>query len=445
MRSTCGGLASVQRWFLIGREPVQVTGRYYALVRVVGPAANVADGFRVGHFNRASGAFDGAEEIMRLPPAAPTVEGSMPSVTVGIERSPLNPDGWHVVGAKDAASHFVVQSLAPRALLRVRPNRVIVGEAAAWRYIRHEAWRDPAARKGTTSSVLLSPRGDDPAAAVAAWREGDRALLIHTYGGIGGVKREAGARAILYFGHFAYGVAEVRREPLADELVFDIVYHQIYTHNGAGLIASAHAWARYLGDRQWGLAGSRPICDILVKLDALAEVHDVDGRHVSALDVIVDQLDMMAARYRVGDEHGASYVGAANNCAQDANQALVGALRRISAWITARSERADRRQWPSTRVARLAELERLAADLRRQVGGSGRTDWNEQAATLGLDESPLTSLWRGLGSWRTLLPRKASDTIARVCLRHGAMVWVLRANQIGGDDPDIEPIAPLTF
>ena len=52
---------------------------------------------------------------------------------------------------------------------------------------------------------------------------------------------------------------------------------------------------------------------------------------------------------------------------------------------------------------------------------------------------------RGLATWRMLLPRKASDTVVRAFLRHGASVWVLRASQVGGHDPDIEPIAPMTF
>ena len=52
---------------------------------------------------------------------------------------------------------------------------------------------------------------------------------------------------------------------------------------------------------------------------------------------------------------------------------------------------------------------------------------------------------RGLATWRMLLPRKASDTVVRAFLRHGASAWVLRASQVGGDDPDIAPIAPMTF
>jgi len=39
----------------------------------------------------------------------------------------------------------------------------------------------------------------------------------------------------------------------------------------------------------------------------------------------------------------------------------------------------------------------------------------------------------------------ASDTVIKVFLRHGASALVLCANQLGGEHPDIEPVAPLTL
>ena len=79
--------------------------------------------------------------------------------------------------------------------------------------------------------------------------------------------------------------------------------------------------------------------------------------------------------------------------------------------------------------------------------GSPRADWETNEFNLGstLEDAPLRNLWLGLDSWRTLLPRKASDAIVQVVLEQGASVWVLRTNQVGGYDPDIEPISPMTF
>ena len=62
-----------------------------------------------------------------------------------------------------------------------------------------------------------------------------------------------------------------------------------------------------------------------------------------------------------------------------------------------------------------------------------------------LQDQPLRNLLMGLGSWRTVLPRKANDVVVEQFLKYGASAWVLRTSQVGGDNPNIEPIAPMTF
>ena len=41
-----------------------------------------------------------------------------------------------------------------------------------------------------------------------------------------------------------------------------------------------------------------------------------------------------------------------------------------------------------------------------------------------------------------MLPRQAHDQVSRIMLDHGATLWFLRTNQLGGEDLTIEPIAP---
>jgi predicted Abi (CAAX) family protease len=48
-------------------------------------------------------------------------------------------------------------------------------------------------------------------------------------------------------------------------------------------------------------------------------------------------------------------------------------------------------------------------------------------------------------SWRMLFPRVASDTIVGAFLKHGASAWALGTDVIGGERPEIEPIAPMTL
>lgn len=430
---------------VISDEPVQITGRFYGLVKILQPLGS-SDQFRVVHFNRTSRQFDGVEEIVRYPAVVANQNGVFPSTTQDIEKSGLNSTGWYIYGAKDSAGMFVVQAIAPRALLRLQPDEVIFGKTATLNYIKKESWRDTVAQKGQAKSVLLCPTGGEIQDAIARWEEGDRALLLHVYGGIGGKKREPAAQTPIFFGHFAYGIAQVVREPLADELCFDIQYCQVYTHNTDGLIAGTLAWNRYMGDRQFGWLGTRPVADILIKLDALTEDYEFKGMKRSALDILVDQLEAMTARYRIGDGTGGTYVGAAHNCAQDSNQAFYAAFKKLQVAVTAYSDVQDWLAQNPEQAQRFYQLIKLGKLIKRKLlpFGTARADWQNSQNTLGIspEEDAFQGLLIGLASWRTLLPRMSSETITKLFLEQGALVWVLRTNQVGGYDPDIEPIAP---
>jgi predicted Abi (CAAX) family protease len=441
----------------IRHQPIEITGRYYGLVQFAAPIANT-DRFQVRHFNPTSRQFDGVQEVVRLPPVLRAKNyGSFPSTTHQLEQSPLNETGWYIYGAKDANGEFVVQSLAPRSLFRLQPDRVVFGSQASYRYIRRESWANAAAQKGRISSVLCvggrKPSAEQPdsiQAAIDEWQVGDRALLLHVYGGIGGNNKEPAAATPIFFGHFSYGLATVIHDPISDERRFDIRYHQVYSHNTDGLTAGTLHWSRYMGDRQFGWAGTRPVCDILIKFDPFTGEFDLNGERRSSLTTMVKQLEAMTARYRIGDGTGATYVGPANNCAQDSNQALFASLRTLSqmiesnqpllqTWLTHQPDQAQRYQQLLQVKTKLYQ--------RLQPFGSPRTDWESNEFNLGrsLEDEPLRNLVTGLGSWRTLLPRKSSDMVVQVFLEQGASVWVLRTNQVGGYDPDIEPISPMTI
>jgi predicted Abi (CAAX) family protease len=438
----------------ITRDPVQITGRYYGLVRIldgVTDDAGKAEGlFRVAHFNSSSHQFDSTVEIVRIPEVVfAKAYGSYPSTTRKITEAPQNKTGWYIYGAKNAAGRFVVQAIAPRCLLRLQPDQVITGKTAAWKYLKKQAWQVEG-QKGTTKSVLLDGRREEMRRGGGVeWQEGDRALVIHTYGGIGGNHKEPAAKTPIFFGHFAYGEAMVVREPLADELMFDIRYHQVYTQNVDGIIAGTLAWSRFLGDRQVGWLGNRPICDLVIKLDAFTGYFDVSGHQYSVLNVLLSQLEVMTARYRIGDGTGGTYVGAAHNCAQDSNQAMYAALKRVQDAIQTNPKLVMEMQDDPGEAERFEQLTKLKNGIRRQLlpFGAARADWHNRESTLGI--SPEEDVWegllQGLRSWHTLLPRVASEAIAKQFLNQGAQIWVLRTNQVGGDDPDIEPIAPTPF
>jgi hypothetical protein len=428
-----GGAATLR----VAREPVQITGEYYGLVSFRG--SDAGDAFRVVHFDRTSGAFDGAEETVRMPAVVPDLEGHANSVCAGIERSPLNGDGWYVYGALDERGAFLVQALAPRALLRVRALRPLEDARAARRYARKQAWRD-----------LVAAKGGIVAAGSAPWKTGDRGLVVHTYGGIGGAKPERSVVGPLYFGHFAYGVVEVVDDPVSGEPRFDVTYHQVYTQNPDGLIAGRLHWSRYMGDRQFGWAGIRPVCEAMLRMEAFTGDFEIGGeRRANALDAFALQLEVMGARYRIGDGTGGTFVSPANNCTQDSNRALFATLRAIGAFVKTHPALAEWLERKPEEAGRAGELAALLEDVRGKLQpfGSPRQDWSQNEYDLGgtIEDAPLQNLLSALGSWRCALPRLAFDTVVGAFLRHGAQAWIVGTDQIGGERPDLAPVVPMTL
>jgi predicted Abi (CAAX) family protease len=431
---------------LIANEPVQITGRFYGLVKILRPVKDEEDRFLAVHFNRNSRLFNGVEEVICIPQVIANVEGIFSSTSKDIEKSPVNGEGWYIYGAKNVAGVFVVQAIAPRSLLRLQPDEVVFGVSEAQNYVKKHCWQDILAQKGKTKSALLSPQKEGIKQAIAQWEEGDRALLLHVYGGIGGKKAESAARSPIFFGHFAYGTAKIVRDRLTQELVFDIEYHQVYTQNTDGLIAGTQHWSRYMGDRQFGWLGTRPIADILIKLDAFTEDYDIKGLKRSAMDILIDQLEAMEARYRIGDGTGGTYVGPAHNCSQDSNQAVYTTIKQIEIAVNSYPDLQNWLEDNPSQAALFYQLIDLGKLIKNKLSpfGSARTDWinNENNLGISLEEDAFTGLFVGLKSWPTLFPRLASETIALILIEQGASAWILRTNQVGGNDPDIQPIAP---
>jgi predicted Abi (CAAX) family protease len=431
---------------LIDQEPAQISGRFYAIAQFIAPVhlANNGIVYRIRHYNKATRQFDGPEDEVLVPQVEPNINDLRPSSNKNLEQSPCNGDGWYLYGAKHHAGQFVVQALAPHHLFRLTPDQEIVGKTATTRYLKQASWAVKGT-KGTIRSVLL--RANEQSSPPLA--EGDLLLLNHVYGGVGGTMIEPAARGPVYFGHFAYGLANVVREPLTDDLRLEMQYFQVYTHNGDGLIACRHHWSSYMGDRQYGWLNLRPVRDVVIKLDAFTTRYDLDGVIVSPLESLLYQLQIMMARYRIGDGTGATYVGPANNCAQDSNQALYGALQQLKRASTAMpNPQAWLKDHPE-QVAQAKQLGQIGRSLKRDLlpWGAARADWKDDEAALGssLEDDPVKQLAMGIASWRTMLPRVASDRVVQSFLQRGATVLILRTSQVGGAMPEIEPIAPVSL
>ncbi|MDZ7991871.1 MAG: type II CAAX prenyl endopeptidase Rce1 family protein [Nostoc sp. EfeVER01] len=454
----------------IEREPILATGRFYGLVKIIKPIESqykttlspepkqYNDYFLVKHYNPNANKFNGLEETIRIPQQVIDSRNFAPSSSQQIERSSAGEDGWYIYGAADTKGVFTVRALAPRSLLQIQPRQIITGKELGLNYIQDVNWQNTEKNKGKFNTVLLKPGKIQNSLnqSISTWQEGNKAIVLHLFGGIGGRKAEPLGVPYTITGHFAFGIAEVVRDEFTNELRFETKYHQIYAHNPDGIIAGTHTWADYMGNLQRGWLATRPVSDILIKFDPVTQDYDFDGVKLSPLEQFQQQLQVTMARYRVGDGTGGAIVSPATSCVQDASQALYAAILaiknqvattpQIQTWIRANPNH------PQT--LRFQQLVKLGQSLEQQLAPLGivRADWQSQAGILagtgrGKTTEPFQdrSIWAGLTTWRTIMPRLAHDDLAAIFLKHGATMQVLRTNQVGGWESNITPIAPTAL
>lgn len=451
-----------------GLEPIQITGREYGLVKILEPDTTISappppecpgsnpcptEFFRVQFYDSASQDFSGPTGTIRIP-QQPMVNGErFFSNLRDLETSPAGENGWYIYGSRDAEGMFTVQALKPRKLFQLQPDRVVIGEAPGLKYIDRQNWADTPRRKGTLQRVLVSPDGGSSDAARARWAEGDYALVMHLFGGIGGENKEF-APAGTVTGHFAYGLARVVREPIADEPQFDIQYQQVYAHNTGGIVAGTHDWNSYMGDLQRGWVGLRPVSDVVIKLDSFITPFQFGDTNISLFRELLIQTQVMAARYRTGDGTGVAGVTPATSCVQDSNQALFIAMQQVRRQIENDPAVVEwvQQNPDSPEAVRARQFVALASDLEALLTPYGviRSDWQSNADSLaGIaprgEFSNSKGLFAGALSWQTMMPRWGHDAVARTFLRNGGQLWFLRPNMVGGSDPRIEPIPPTTI
>ncbi len=444
----------------IDREPIQITGSLKGLVKILGTDESKAgtlaaciqakscsnEYFRVQHYHLNSQRFDGQIETIRIPQVAAKPSGLFPSKISGLENSPAGDRGWYIYGDRDRQGLFTVAALQPRALIELTSQQQIFDRNEKLDYLNHLHWQNTQANRGKLAQVTFIKQPNNRAIQL-----GDRVLVIHLFGGIGGKHGDNLGIWQTVTGHFAYGSATAIRSEFTDELEWSIDYNQIYAHNPDGIISGKQDWATYMGHLQRGWLATRPVADLLISYPPVTVDYDFGGIKLSPLTELQRQLHIFAARYRTGDGTGNASVTPASSCVQDSNQALYVTIKslqdrvrsqpQIQAWM------ASHPQDPQT--LRFRDLQALGTELETTLAPLGivRQDWQQNTAKLaGIEtgkgfvssSNPIS----GLITWRTMLPRGAQDGIAKIFNQRGATIWFLNTFQVGGIDPDIFPIAP---
>jgi predicted Abi (CAAX) family protease len=448
---------------LIDQEPTQTTGHLRGLVKILGVDHTISadlpiacpgekpctsEYFLAQHYNPQAQQFDGEIATIRIPQAPARSFGLFSSAIRDLAKSPAGSQGWYIYGDFTANSpFFTVESIQPRSLLSIAPARELEREITnadeRLDYFDRQHWQNTPQRQGQLERVGFAPR--------QLPKLGDKALVIHSFGGIGGKTADTSGGWQTVTGHFAYGLATVVQDDFTRELQWDINYNQVYAHNPDGIVAGKQDWATYMGDLQRGWLGTRPVSDLLITYPPVTEDYDFGGIKISPMAELQQQLHLFAARYRTGDGTGSASVNPSKSCVQDANQALYVTIQRltdrirsqpqIQTWLTAHPQ--------DSQTQRFQKLQALSAELQQNLTPLGivRSDWQQNAAKLvGINQNSAFNVSNnpliGLVSWRTMLPRGAQDGMGKMFSRLGAGMWFLNTYQVGGVNSDIVPIAP---
>ena len=461
---------------------------------------------QVAHYNPKSGAFDGPSEQLRfwMNPFRPNKPELF--TLAGIEKAApngenLNEEGWYAYGSIQERK-FVVSALEPRRLLQVQKNPskgIVYGARLTKKAVDEDNFKDTKGNKGVSWTKLLHPfeltatnamgvplqanANEADASVLAIFGEGARFLTHYIFGGLYG--KPFGDAPVpfdfLVTGHSAYGEAQIVKAPFLEatgELKFDIQYRQVYAHNPEGVIGGTIAWHEFQGNLRRGWVWSRPTSDSIVYLPILTKDHQVGDVKFNALDGqlsedgrqgILGELEKMAARFRAGDGTQRAEVTPFTSCVQDSAKAWYVAIRRLEeGFMKNPSAQSALKSTSSGEVAATKKLIAFAQYIKEDFvfSGSARDAWEENTDKLtpladdrAIDPSRKSSKWvdfispqggkesilSQLRSIKTMIPRHAHDRFLKKALDEGATIWMIRANQIGGKNDKIWPMAPTSL
>ena len=404
---------------IVEREPVQLSGTQKALVSFEKKID--AHTWQVRHYNPETKTFDGPAETLKTQgrdDLAPMKDGR------------LNRKGWYVYGDTDSKGTMTVAALEPRELFQVNSDQLIRGKDQSVDYLRHENWRLEEQTKGQMTKTLLDPaptaNEKSPVlkdATEEAFKLGDRALLLHLFGGAVGAPATLG----VFLGHFSFGSAQVVKDEFTGENRFDVEYKQVYAHNRSGVTSGSQKWHAYMGDTQRGYLFDRPISDSIVQLPEMFD----DSKGVAPYDALEQRLEEVMARYRSGQGEGSAIVTAAQNCSQDSSQALYAAM---SDW-----KKAIANGTMSEAVTTVAED--LASHLTPMFGWAP-SEWRKTANNEKVGRHKLRWI-PAVKSPNTILPRKNLEKLTELALESKKPVLLVKTDVLGADNPTTIPSAPF--
>jgi predicted Abi (CAAX) family protease len=424
-------------------EPVQIVGKSVMLLRFVQKSGELT--YEAKKWQGSSFSSDSIQVRYQKPASDPMEVASQPTIE-GIEKMGINIDGWYAFGDETNGS-FEVRALEPRAAMMLGKSGVYPDGK---HYINEDNFANTRAQKGriSTAAIQKSKQYEPP--------RGARGLLVHVFGGIDGRNGDTPIKIPLtgvkyYTGHFAFGVAEVMTDPFTGQPRLDLEYRQIYANNSQSITSGANKWHSYSGSLRRGWMYSRAISDAVIWHPALSRTYQINGQPFNPLEGLLQELSIMAARFRSGDGAGSAKVTDITSCAQDSNQAAFIGLIQFLNWTKDSDEVkrliASRSSNPEGQM--LSDLKDIAEEYQRDVIGFAglRPNWRNAAEArkerLVVQRVPPNrgSVIAAIASRNFISPDWANKAVLNLFYKYGALEWFVRTNQVGGLKPNITPTA----
>ena len=403
----------------ITKEPVQVAGTQKALVTFEKKID--AHTWQVRHWNKETSDFTGPKEVIKT-------DGR--DDLAPMENKRTNSKGFYLYGDQGKDGKVHVKSLEPRELLQVSSDQVMLGEDESLDYVGNKNWNAQLLEKGEMTKTVLDPTRESgakldtvSAEAKKLFKLGEKALLVHLFGGAQGAPMMMG----IFAGHFAFGIAEVVQDEFTGEERFDIEYKQIYAHNRGGIVSGSQKWNAYMGETTRGLYYDRPVSDSIIKMPELFD----DSQGEAPVEAFEQRLQEMTARYRAGEGDGSSQVTSAQNCSQDSSQALYATM---ADWKKSVKK-------GSMSPALLEISNKLAKHITPFFGIAPRA-WKKTARNE--RSNPKSLRWLpALKVPNTVLPRANADGLTEMAIKADKPVMIIKTDVVGADNPGVDPLPPL--
>ena len=315
----------------------------------------------------------------------------------GIEKHAVNESGWDVFGHEENGE-FVVESIEPYALHKVQGNR-----SAKFRNLK-DYWRMDDSSK--TSANQISYVAKDGKIS-ETFKAGDKFLLVHSFGSF----NDQGTTLGKFRGHSGVGVAQIKPHPITGELVYDVIYKQVYGQSKQGVFAASYHGHAYTGNLYRGRSFVRPMNDVLYPMEGMG-----DGFQ----DRLENAFDEMATGYRAGFGHGMARVTLMTSCVHDTGNVLIDVLNSS----------------PKTPL-----LSKMAGSMGRAVKPDDKFR-NVELLPDNID-TQVSTLLNGRKNLNLTIPRNFQDALVKAFIRDGKHpVVILQTIQVGDDLPALSPKAP---